>query len=70
MCCRTVHSHWALPPNRGALRRSRFSEEKLAHRTVKDELRDNLLAKLKANEPLFPGALGFDDTVVPQMVKN
>jgi len=64
----TIHSHWDLPHTLGALRRSRFSEEKLAHRTVKDELRDNLLAKLKANEPLFPGVLGFDDTVVPQIV--
>ncbi|MCC6756288.1 MAG: magnesium chelatase, partial [Solirubrobacterales bacterium] len=64
----TIHSHWDLPHTLGALRRSRFSEEKLARRTVKDELRENLLAKLKASEPLFPGVLGYEDTVVPQVV--
>jgi magnesium chelatase subunit I len=64
----TIHSHWDLPHTLGALRRSQFSEEKLAHRTVKDELRQNLLAKLAAREPLFPGVLGFEDTVVPQVV--
>ena len=37
-------------------------------RTVKDELRHNLIRKLKSNEPLFPGIVGFDDSVVPQIV--
>ncbi|GMR13973.1 MAG: ATP-binding protein [Gemmatimonadota bacterium] len=37
-------------------------------RTVKDELRRNLIRKLKSNEPLFPGIVGFDDSVVPQIV--
>jgi magnesium chelatase subunit I len=36
--------------------------------TVKDELRTNLIAKLQAREPLFPGIIGYDDTVVPQLV--
>jgi magnesium chelatase subunit I len=35
---------------------------------VKDELRGNLIRKLQAREPLFPGIVGFDDTVVPQVV--
>src|SRR6185312_4426477 len=37
-------------------------------RRVKDELRDNLIARLRANEPVFQGIVGYDDTVVPQIV--
>ena len=37
-------------------------------RTVKDELRHNLIRKLKSGEQLFPGIVGFDDSVVPQIV--
>ena len=37
-------------------------------RTVKDEIRANLVRKLRAGEPLFPGIVGYDDTVVPQIV--
>jgi magnesium chelatase subunit I len=35
--------------------------------SVKDELRKNLISKLKKGEPVFPGILGFDQTVVPQI---
>jgi magnesium chelatase subunit I len=35
---------------------------------VKEEMRGNLLAKLKAGGKLFPGILGYDDTVIPQLV--
>src|SRR5258708_9979695 len=37
-------------------------------RTVKQEIRDNLVRKLKAGERLFPGIIGYDDTVIPQLV--
>jgi len=37
-------------------------------RTVKDEIRANLVRKLKAGEELFPGIQGYEDTVVPQIV--
>ncbi len=37
---------------------------------VKDELRRNLIAKLRAKEPLFPGVLGYRDTVIPQIVNG
>ena len=37
-------------------------------RTVKDELRHNLIRKLKSEEILFPGIVGYDDSVVPQIV--
>jgi magnesium chelatase subunit I len=38
------------------------------HRSVKDELRDNMIARLKAREPLFPGIIGYELTVEPQIV--
>ena len=36
-------------------------------RTVKQELRENLLARLAAGEPTFPGLIGYDRTVIPQL---
>ena len=58
-----------LPKTLGALRRHpHFSERRLAKRSVRDEIRENLTAKLQAGEPLFPGIVGFDDTVIPHIV--
>ena len=37
-------------------------------RSVKDEVRQNLIAKLRQGETLFPGIIGYDETVVPQIV--
>lgn len=34
---------------------------------VKEEIRRNALAKIRAGEPLFPGIYGYDDTVIPQV---
>src|SRR5438874_8165392 len=34
---------------------------------VKEEVRRNAAAKVKAGEPMFPGVLGYDDTVLPQL---
>src|ERR1044072_2151110 len=36
--------------------------------SVKDELRANLINKLKNRERIFPGIVGYDETVVPQLV--
>jgi magnesium chelatase subunit I len=36
--------------------------------SVKDELRANLIGKLQAREKLFPGVVGYDETVVPQLI--
>jgi magnesium chelatase subunit I len=53
----------------GQLRKTReFSESRVAHRTVKDELRENLIARLRAKQPIFTRIVGYDDTVVPQIV--
>ncbi len=37
-------------------------------RPVKQEIRDNLVRKLQAGEQLFPGIIGYDETVIPQLV--
>ncbi len=59
-----------LPRTLGELRRSAFSEERLRTRRVKDELRDNLIARLRQHNDagIFPGIVGYDDTVVPQII--
>src|SRR2546430_5959451 len=36
--------------------------------SVKDEMRANLICKLKRREKLFPGIVGYDETVVPQLI--
>src|SRR5437868_9323207 len=57
-----------LPRTLGALRTSRFLDQLQPDRTLKEELRSNLICKLNRGEALFPGLMGFDDTVVPQVV--
>lgn len=39
-----------------------------AHRSVRDEMRHNLVEKLRSGEELFPGVEGYDETVIPQIV--
>jgi magnesium chelatase subunit I len=55
-----------LPRTFGELRTSSFA--KANPRTVKDELRSNLICKIQRQEKLFPGIVGYEDTVVPQIV--
>ena len=61
----------ALPTTLGQLRTSEYTPERVS-RSVKDELRDNLITRLRetaaTKESLFPGIVGYDDTVVPQIV--
>ena len=57
----------ARPATLGELRQSRYSEERYQKRTVKDELRENLICLLDRNARLFDGIVGFDDTVIPQI---
>ena len=56
------------PQTLGDLRSSPYSPEVYACRSVKQEMRQNVLAKLERGEELFPGVVGFDDSVVPQIV--
>ncbi|MDH4113431.1 MAG: sigma 54-interacting transcriptional regulator [Actinomycetota bacterium] len=53
------------PATLGALRASGFPD-----RTVKQELKENLLAKLGTGETLFPGLVGFDDSVLPALERG
>ena len=52
----------ALPTTLAELRASGWEP-----RTVKEEIRANLLARLRSGEPAFPGIVGFDDTVLPEL---
>jgi magnesium chelatase subunit I len=47
----------------GALKRAGYRS-----RGVKDEMRENLLRKLAVREPLFPGIVGYEQTVIPALV--
>jgi magnesium chelatase subunit I len=58
----------SLPSTLGQLRSSPFSEPRLRTRRIKDELRENLIARLRSGQPLLPGIVGYDDSVVPQLV--
>src|SRR5437588_292350 len=57
-----------LPHTLGLLRKGNFSEDRVSGRSVKDELRGNLICKLQRGETLFPGIIGYEDTVVPQVI--
>jgi magnesium chelatase subunit I len=56
------------PRNLGELRRSQWSEQCMARRSVRQELRENLLLKMERGEELFLGVHGYDDTVIPQII--
>jgi len=51
----------------GALRRA-VETGAVPHRSVHEEVRQNLILKLRAGDALFPGIVGYDDTVVPQLI--
>ncbi|HTY37185.1 MAG TPA: sigma 54-interacting transcriptional regulator, partial [Bacteroidota bacterium] len=49
----------------GELRRSGYTVQ-----PVKDEIRNNLIQKLESHQPLFPGIIGYDQTVIPSLVNS
>ena len=51
-----------LPGTLGELRGSEYRM-----RSVREELRENLVAALRSGKPLFPGLIGYQETVVPQL---
>lgn len=51
------------PTTLGALRASGYRTK-----SVRQEMRDNLVARLRAGAPVFPGIVGYEDTVVPAIV--
>ena len=59
----------AHPETLGALKRSPYGVPDRAFRSVKDEMRQNLLERLcQRGGPLFAGVIGYEDTVMPQIV--
>src|SRR5271169_859670 len=50
------------PKTLGELKASGYRSE-----SVKDEMRRNLVRKMKAGETLFPGIIGYEETVLPQI---
>ncbi len=57
-----------MPRTIGELRSSEFSPARLSKRSIKDEMRENLIARLRLGEKIFPGIVGYDDTVTPQII--
>jgi magnesium chelatase subunit I len=56
-----------IPSTLGELRES-VAAGRVPRRPVRDEIRDNLIARLQAKQPIFPGIIGYEETVVPQIV--
>ncbi len=50
------------------LKNSRWAEAPLRGRTVREEIRSNLLKRLESGGPLFPGIVGYEDTILPQII--
>jgi magnesium chelatase subunit I len=56
------------PSTLGELLSSPFGTDALRKRTVKVEMRENLLRKLRRSEPVFRDVKGYEDSVIPQIV--
>jgi magnesium chelatase subunit I len=55
------------PKTLGELRQA-IAGGRIARRSVRSEVRENLIRKLRDGEEIFPGIIGYDETVVPQVV--
>lgn len=53
----------AAPSTLGELKKSGYRQ-----RGIKDELRENLMAALKSKKPVFAGIVGYEATVIPQVI--
>src|ERR671931_2313046 len=56
------------PTTLGDLKRTEWASPARRERTVKDEMRENLICLLENGSPLFPGIVGYEETVLPQLV--
>ena len=56
------------PRTLGELKTSSFHAIHSRGRSVKDEMRSNLQTMLRRRETLFPGIVGYDETVLPQII--
>src|SRR5450631_4481348 len=62
------HSQHPKPRTLGELKSIPDFDAGSVSRSVKDEIRGNLLRLIERGEPLFPGIHGYEDTVIPQIV--
>ncbi len=58
----------ATPRTLGELRKTEWGNPDRQTRSVKDEMRANLIDMLRKGKDIFPGIVGYEDTVVPQLV--
>jgi magnesium chelatase subunit I len=56
------------PRTFGDLKNSRWAEPPLRGRTVRDEIRANLMTRVESGATLFPGIVGYEDTIIPHIV--
>jgi magnesium chelatase subunit I len=56
------------PTTLGDLKRHPDGARERVLRTVKDELRENLLRRLQDSSPIFSGVIGYEDSVMPQII--
>src|SRR3981189_545922 len=56
------------PTTLGELKKTEWASPARRQRTVKDEMRENLICLLENGSPLFPGIVGYEETVLPQLV--
>jgi magnesium chelatase subunit I len=56
------------PETLADLKQTQWGDPQRQLRSVKDEMRENLIQLLKQGQEVFPGIVGYDDSVVPQVV--
>jgi magnesium chelatase subunit I len=56
------------PRTLGELKQTEWGNETRYLRSVKDEMRENLICLIEAGAQIFPGIIGFEETVVPQII--
>ncbi len=56
------------PQTLGDLKQTEWGDARLHGRSVKDEMRHNLTCKLEEGQPIFSGIVGYESTVVPQVI--
>lgn len=52
----------------GELQSTKWADDSYRMRTIKDEMRANLIRRLQSGGDVFPGIVGYDDTVIPQVI--
>lgn len=65
-----MSKHAPHPPHPTSATLGQLKSTGYAPVSVKDELRRNVIRKLRAGEELFPGILGYRDSVIPQIVNG